>query len=135
MHPGSLAKSLALLLALVAVADARSVKLAPGGKKPATVKTQAEIAQQRNWDGEQAYNKKKYPDSTQAFREAVARVPEGRYFFNLCASLYQEGKFGEALTACNAVAKTDPTPALQKLADQLIIWIQEEAKSEGIDLR
>lgn len=124
-------RALVLLLVLVATVDARPVKLAPGGKKPATVKTQAEIAQQRNWDGEQAYNKKKYTDATPAFREAVARVPEARYFFNLCASLYQEGKYTEALTACGAVEKTGPTPALQKQTDRLIGWIQEDAKAEG----
>ncbi len=127
---GSLAKALVLVLALVATAEARTVKLAPS-KKPATVKTQAEIAEKRNWDGAQAYRKKAYPSSTQAFREAVARVPEARYFFNLCASLYQEGTFSEALTACGAVGRNNPTTALQKQADQLIVWINEDAKAEG----
>ena len=50
----------------------------------------------------------KYDEATAKFRDAVARVPEAKYFFNLCTSLFQEGKFGEALTACNSAAQEQP---------------------------
>ena len=50
----------------------------------------------------------KYGEAAKKFREAVARVPEAKYFFNLCTSRLQEGKFDEALTACNAVEQEQP---------------------------
>lgn len=129
-------RSLVLLVALSGVAFATPPpKLAPGSKKPAKTKTQAEIAEQRNWDGTQLYAKKKYGEATQAFREAVARVPEGRYFYNLCASMFNEGKFSEALTACNAVSKTEPTKQIQKMADDLTVIIKDEAKAQGLELQ
>ena len=75
----------------------------------------------------------KYAEASAKFRDAVARVPEPKYFFNLCTSLFQEGKFGEAMTACNAVRNNNPTPDLQAKADKLIGKIQDEAKAQDID--
>ena len=88
----------------------------------------------KNWDGEQAYRSGDYAGATGRFREAVARVPEPRYFYNLCASLFQEGKFGEALTACNAVGNNNPAAAIQRMADELTADIHEEARAQGLQI-
>ncbi|HEU0034072.1 MAG TPA: hypothetical protein VFQ53_25770 [Kofleriaceae bacterium] len=93
--------------------------------------SQAEIASNLNEEGKQLMYGQKYAEASAKFREAVARVPEAKYFFNLCLSLYQEGKFGEALTACDAVHKNNATPEQNGKADKLATKIKEEAKAQG----
>ena len=68
----------------------------------ALAETQAEIAARENEEGKSLMFDGKYPDASAKFQNAVARVPEAKYFFNLCTSRFQEGRFGEALTACNS---------------------------------
>jgi hypothetical protein len=50
-------------------------------------------------------------------------------------SRYQEGKFGEALTACNAVEKNGADDKLKAKTDKLAQKIKDEAKTQGIDLQ
>ncbi len=69
-----------------------------GASTVALAESQADIANRENDEGKELMYASKYPDASAKFRDAVARVPEPKYFLNLCASLYQEGKFGEALT-------------------------------------
>ena len=95
---------------------------------------QADLAAKLNEEGKTLMYAQKYAEASAKFRDAVARVPEPKYFFNLCTSLFQEGKFSEALTSCNAVAKNNPTPALQTKANKLIDKIRGEAKAQGISL-
>ncbi len=89
----------------------------------AHAESQAEIAAKENEEGKQLMFQQKYAESSAKFQDAVARVPEAKYFFNLCMSLYQEGKFGEALTACNSVEKNGADDALKgktsKLEDKI----------------
>ena len=101
----------------------------------AHAQSQAEIANQENEEGKQLMFAGKYAEASAKFQDAVARVPEAKYFFNLCMSRYQEGKFGEALTACNAVAKNGPSDELKVKADKLTTKVQDEAKKQGIDLQ
>src|SRR5262245_36077375 len=70
---------------------------------------QAEIAAKLNEEGKTLMFANKYGEASTKFKAAVARVPEPGYFVNLCTCLFQEGKFGEALTACNAVANNNPS--------------------------
>jgi len=65
-------------------------------------------------------------------REAVARVPEAIYFFNLCLALFQEGRFGEALTACNAVDSNAPSKQLKAKNAKMMARIKDEAKAQGL---
>jgi len=96
--------------------------------------SQAEIAARVNQEGVDLMLKSKYDDAAAKFRDAVARVPEPKYFFNLCTALFQTGRFGEALTACNAVGKNKPAPELQAKTDKLIARIKDEAKAQHIEL-
>lgn len=98
----------------------------------ATAETQTEIAIRNNEEGKELMFAQKYAEASAKFREAVARVPEAKYFFNLCTSLFQEGKFGEAKTACSAVEKNNPTPELAGKAAKLTGKIDDEAKSQGL---
>lgn len=102
---------------------------------PALAQSQAEIAAQLNEEGKELMYGNKYAEASAKFREAVARVPEPKYFFNLCTSLFQEGRFGEALTACNAVGNNSPSAEQRTKAEKLTARIREEAKNQGVDLQ
>lgn len=103
--------------------------------EPALAQSQAEIAERLNEEGKELMYAEKYAEASAKFREAVARVAEPKYFFNLCTSRYQEGKFSEAVTACNAVEKNNPTPEQSAKAKKMLARIEEEAKAQGYELR
>ena len=100
----------------------------------AVADSQAEIAARLNKEGIDLMEKAKYDAAAARFRDAVARVPEPKYFFNLCTAGFQAGKFSEALTACNAVAKNKPSPELQAKTDKLVQRINDEAASQHVSL-
>ncbi|MFN0248215.1 MAG: hypothetical protein ACKV2T_15090 [Kofleriaceae bacterium] len=108
--------------------------LKPIPPDPAFGAEQAAIAAKLNDEGKELMFAKKYAEATYKFREAVARVPDAKYFFNLCTSLFQEGKFTDALVACEGVEKTEPTPELSQKARALRERILSEAKLQGIAL-
>lgn len=110
------------------------VPLVSSGTPPASTRTQAEIAARKDWEGQDDYRRGEYADASMKFREAVARVPEARYFYNLCASLYMEGKFTEALTSCNAVQHNNPSSDLVAKANGLTAQIQNEARAQGLTI-
>ncbi len=114
---GTLGRALLVTLALSSTALAQS---------------QAELAAKFNEEGKVLMYSDKYAEASAKFREAVARVPEPKYFYNLCASLYKEGKFGGALTACNAVSNNNPTPDLKAKADKLAQGVKDEMERQGI---
>jgi hypothetical protein len=97
--------------------------------------TQAAIAARLNNEGVNAFAAARFGDASAKFREAVARVPEAIYFFHLCLSLEHEGKFDEALTACNAVPLQTPPADLASRADAEIARIKEQARQQGIVLQ
>lgn len=102
----------------------------------AHAESQAEIAEKLNKEGRQLLFENQYPEATAKFRQAIARVPaEPKYFLNLCVSLFYEGKFGEALTACNAVNNNNPSPEQRAKSDQLTEKINKEAKAQGISVQ
>jgi hypothetical protein len=99
---------------------------------PAYAESQAEIAEKLNGEGKTLLFSNKYAEASAKFRLAVARVPEPGYFINLCTSLYHEGKFGEALTACNAVGNNNPSADQRTKSDKLTARIKKEAEAQGI---
>ncbi|HSK05068.1 MAG TPA: hypothetical protein VK932_27655, partial [Kofleriaceae bacterium] len=95
--------------------------------------SQTEIAEKYNKEGRQLLFENKYAEATAKFRQAIARTPgEPKYFLNLCVSLFYEGKFGEALTACNAVGNNNPSEEQRKQAALLTDRIDKEAKAQGV---
>jgi hypothetical protein len=101
----------------------------------AHAETQAEIAARLNEEGKQLMYTDQPAEAAKKFQEAVARVPEAKYFVNLCTARLQEGKLGEALTACDAVDLNNPTPDQKTKAAKLIEKINEEAKKQNLELR
>lgn len=101
----------------------------------ALAESQAEIAAKLNEEGKELMFGNHFPEASAKFAEAVARVPDAKYFFNLCTSRFQEGKFGLALTACNAVYNNSPTAAQKDKTDRLVGKINDEAKAQGIALQ
>jgi len=111
------------------------VPLVSAGKpRPTSMGTQAELAADKAWEGEEHYRGGRYAEASASFRDSVARVPEPRAFYNLCASLYMEGKFGEALVACDAVGRNRPTAELRERAETLAVRVKHEARVQGIDV-
>jgi TolA-binding protein len=101
----------------------------PGGKG------QAAIAAKLNTEAIALVRKSKFADASSKFRDAVSRVPEASYFFNLCVSLHQEGKFAEALTSCDAVKSNGPTTALEAKTEKLRARTLWAAKHQGIEVK
>jgi tetratricopeptide (TPR) repeat protein len=108
--------------------------LKPVHSDPAFAAEQAALAAKLNDEGKELMFAKKYAEASSKFREAVARVPDAKYFFNLCTSLFQEGKFSEALVSCDAVDKNVPTPELAQKSRALRERILAEARNQGIPL-
>src|SRR5579863_3908045 len=102
---------------------------------PVLAESQADIASKENDEGKDLMFAGKYADASAKFQDAVARVPEAKYFFNLCTSRYQEGKFGEALTACSSAEKNGADDKLKDKTAKLEQRIHDEAKAQGIDLQ
>lgn len=100
----------------------------------AHAQSQADIAAKLNEEGKELMFADKPGEAAKKFAEAVARVPEAKYFVNLCTARLQEGKLDEALTACNAVELNNPTPEQKQRADKLIVRIHEEAKKQNLEL-
>jgi len=92
------------------------------------------IAARANNDGADAFAAGRFADASAKFRDAVAREPAPIYFFHLCLSLYREGKFTEALVACDAVHRRSPTPELAARAEVELTRILDEAHRQGIDV-
>lgn len=95
---------------------------------------QADLAAKLNEEGKELLFNGHAAEASAKFRDAVARVPEAKYFVNLCTSLAEEGKYDEALTACNAVEKNNPTQKQRDNADKLIGAIKDEAKKQNLEL-
>jgi hypothetical protein len=136
----------------VAVAKQYLAKLPPGAERsrieekcqreglsaptsPTATPAQAEIAARLNEEGKKLLYADKPDAAIKKFQEAVARVPEAKYFVNLCVAQFQGGRFGDALTACMAVDLNNPTDDQRRKAASLIERIKAEAKKQGIRLR
>jgi tetratricopeptide (TPR) repeat protein len=100
----------------------------------ARAQSQAELAARANDEGKELMYADKYAEAAKKFQEAVARVPEAKYFVNLCTARLQEGKLDEALTACNAVDLNNPSPDQKDRAGKLTERIHQEADKQHLAL-
>jgi len=100
----------------------------------AYAQTQAQLAEKLNEEGKELMFANKYGEASDKFLEAATRVNEPKYYFNLCTSRFQEGKFELAVTACNLVDKNNPSPELHDKNTKLLARIQDEAKTQNITL-
>jgi hypothetical protein len=98
----------------------------------AYAQSQAEIADRLNEEGKTLMRGNQYAEASKKFQEAVARVPEPKYFFNLCVSRTSEGLLDDAITACRAVDVNNPPAELKAKTDKMIEKINDIAKSQGI---
>ena len=117
-----------------AIAAPLALALSGGWAGTAHAQSQAELAAQANEEGKQLMYADKYAEAAKKFQEAVARVPEAKYFVNLCTARLQEGKLDEALTACNAVDLNNPTPDQKERSGKLIERIHQEADKQHLAL-
>jgi hypothetical protein len=100
----------------------------------AYAETHAERATRLNDEGKDLMVHDQFADAAKKFQEAVAEVPEAKYYANLCTALLQIGKLDEALSACNKVEINSPTPEQKARAEKLIALINEEAKKQKLTL-
>src|SRR6185295_11499935 len=94
--------------------------------------TQAELAAKENEEGKELMYRDQFADAAKKFAQASARVPEAKYFLNLCTAQLNEGQLSLALTACNAAELNSPSADQKDRAEKLIARIQEEGKKRNI---
>lgn len=117
-----------------AIAAPLALALSGGLAGSARAQSQADLAAKANEEGKELMYADKYAEAAKKFQEAVARVPEAKYFVNLCTARLQEGKLDEALTACNAVDLNNPTPDQKDRAAKLTERIHQEADKQHLAL-
>nr|MBA3458072.1 hypothetical protein [Deltaproteobacteria bacterium] len=100
----------------------------------ASAQSQADIASKLNDEGKALMHAGNAAEASVKFRDAAARVPEPKYFFNLCTANYQQGKFDEAITACNAADKHSPSAELAGKIAKLVERIKADAAEQKIEL-
>jgi hypothetical protein len=113
----------------------------PPGPRPAPISvavpagsSQPAIAARLNAEGITELAAGRATAASAKFREAVARVPEAVYFFNLCLSLYDEGRFDDAMTACNLIHAQAPAAELDAKANAMLDRIRDAAAQQHIEL-
>lgn len=104
--------------------------------EPVSGTQQAEIAAQRNAEGKELMFKNDFPAASMRFRDAVARAPEAKYFFILCISVFSEGKYSEALSACQGALDHQPDAAPRGKIEKtmVMVMVKNEAKKQGVNL-
>jgi hypothetical protein len=100
----------------------------------AHAQSQAELAEKLNEEGKELMYQNKYAEASYKFQQAVARVAEPKYFFNLCVSQTNEGRLQEAYANCIS-AKGNATSEIVGKADKMIAKIQDTAKQQNVELQ
>lgn len=102
---------------------------------PALADSQADKAAKLNDEGKQLMFDGKYDAAQKKFQEAIARVPEAKYLFNLCTADYMQGKYTEAFTACTEVDKHKPDETVKTKTAKLLEKIKADAKAQHINVQ
>jgi hypothetical protein len=103
-------------------------------KRPPADPHQDQLASQADAEGTVLFDAKNYAEASAKFRDAVARAPVAKYAYDLCRSLYQEGKFSAGLTACDAAGRLEPDAALAASIAKQRAQILADAKAQHIQL-
>lgn len=117
-----------------AIAEAPPAEIEPEPAPETPAKGQAAIAEKLNAEGTALYKKKSFAGASARFRDAVARVPDSRYFLSLCLSLIAEGKFSEAHTACNAGKTMSPSASTRQKLDAATAKLESEAAAQNVKI-
>ena len=105
--------------ARLALAAATLTAALAGAPQSAAAQSQAQIAAQKDAQGVRLMGERKFAEASTRFKEAYARVPETRYVLHLCQSTLEEGKLGEATTACDAAEREEKQQPDPKLAAEI----------------
>lgn len=93
----------------------------------AVAQTTLERAEALNAEGKSLYTDAgDYAAASAKFRDAIALVPDARFYYNLCAALQRQGKYPEALDACDAVYEHQPREDLATKAGRRAAQIRKE---------
>jgi len=98
-------------------------------------KSKQELALKLDQEGDELFAAKKFAEATAKYRAAVETVPDPAYLFDLCQSLYGEGKLAEAKTTCTTVLRFTHTAELDAKASQQLELISHDAQKQGLELR
>jgi len=109
------------------------VAVAPTAPQAAAAVNPAERAEASNEKGKTLLFAGKYAEAATQFREALALAPLPKYFFNLALSLYQDGRFDEALTALDGIRLNSPTPDQLSKAKRLREKVHDECRAQKIE--
>lgn len=104
---------------------------AAGSNAPAAI-SPSDPAAEFNERGKTLMFAGKFAEASAEFRQAVKLAPEPGYFFNLAMTLYQEGKFDEALVSVRAVMANNPTPNQVEKTLKMKAKILEECRKQGM---
>lgn len=120
----------------VGVLAGGTIALFTSGKKqpstPASTPTAADKAAELNEKGKLLMFDGKYGEAEPLFLEAVRLVPEPKYLFNLGTTLFQQGRFDEAIWALEKVHVNKPTDDLLAKTEKLISKVYAECKAQRI---
>jgi hypothetical protein len=112
----------AALVSLTVPALALAQDLPPGASP------QAEAL---NEQGKDLYKNKDYQGAAAKFREANSIQPDGRYYFNLCATLEKAGDLDGALEACDSVYQYAPNDELKGKTGQRAASIRQSIRTRN----
>jgi hypothetical protein len=99
----------------------------------AVAQSNAQRADAFNNEGKQLMQGGQFAAASDKFRQALLLSKEGRFYFNLCVSLYQEGKLGEALGECKAVDAAGADAKLSEKTSKMIGKIKDDMRKAGFD--
>jgi len=93
----------------------------------------ASRADAMNEEGKAAMQAGNFELASDRFHQATVLSAEGRFYFNLCVSLYQQGKLSDSLAACKAVEPAGADDALRTKTAKMTAKVKEEIRKLGFD--
>jgi hypothetical protein len=117
-------------LRLKLVAAALALLAGTASAQPASNASRADAL---NNEGKAAMQDSNFAAASEKFHQAILLSPEGRFYFNLCVSLYSQGKLSDALAACKEVEAAGADPGLREKTSKMTNKIKEEIRKLGFD--